>query len=280
LYDLEARLPYDVPYAHRMLSLSGAAYCPSSTIAEWKCSFCSQVDEFKIYGVNYNATTDMLSFVGYDGATNTVVVSFRGTNPLSIKDWLADLNFFMTPFGSGNDCEKCQVHRGFLAAYQSIRDRTLEWMLKAKSQFPDAKIAVTGHSLGGALAMVAAMDFHLYANTTADLFYTYGQPRVGNSAFTDLFKRTFNDSTMYRLTHGLDPVPHLPPRFAGFYHPNTEVYYDGLNTHYTICDGSGEDPKCADQWLLPLGFTDHVTYLGLDFVAQFLKCNLGAERMG
>ena len=72
----------------------------------------------------------------------------------------------------------------------------------------------------------------------------------------------------------LVPVPHVPPRLVGFVHPPTEVYYDGLNLGHKVCDGSGEDPTCADQWLLPLGVSDHVTYLGLDFVAEWLKCNL------
>lgn len=70
------------------------------------------------------------------------------------------------------------------------------------------------------------------------------------------------------------PVPHVPPRLVGFVHPPTEVYYDGLNLSHKVCDGSGEDPSCADQWLLPLGVSDHVTYLGIDFVAEWLKCNL------
>ena len=50
-----------------------------------------------------------------------------------------------------------------------------------------------------------------------------------------------------RITHYKDVVPHLPPKWTGYYHTATEIY---LNTEsgssYIICNGSGEDSSCAD----------------------------------
>jgi predicted lipase len=53
------------------------------------------------------------------------------------------------------------------------------------AKHPGAPIFVTGHSLGGALAVIAALDLKLSLNVKVTV-YTYGQPRVGNAKFSDL----------------------------------------------------------------------------------------------
>lgn len=47
------------------------------------------------------------------------------------------------------------------------------------------KVIVTGHSLGGALATLAAYDLELHASVPAHKLecYTFGAPRVGNYPF-------------------------------------------------------------------------------------------------
>ena len=53
--------------------------------------------------------------------------------------------------------------------------------------------------------------------------------------------------TFFRVTHGFDPVPHLPLEAMGFHHVATEVYYNELQTKHTVCNGSGEDGKCSNK---------------------------------
>jgi hypothetical protein len=267
---VKATEAYNSTFSAEMLHFAGAAYCPGNVVENWSCSFCSEVKGFQMYGVVYNSSTDMLSYVGYRADTDAIVVAFRGTSPLSILDWVTDLNFFQV----GAVCPGCEIHEGFLGAYLSVRDETVALVKEIVTQYPESQVVITGHSLGGALTHLASVDLATNEGITADTIYSFGAPRVGNKVFVDTAERLFHNSTTYRVTHGLDPVPHVPPRLWDFYHPPTEVYYDGLNTGYKVCDGSGEDPTCADQWLIALGVTDHVTYLGLDFMAQFLKCNL------
>lgn len=266
-------LPYNETFALEALHLAGAAYCSGEAVEKWNCSFCHEVPGVTPYGVVYNASTDMLAYVAYKNDTDSIVISFRGTSLLSILDWLEDLNFLEVPA----ICPGCQVHEGFLGAYLSIRDPTVRLVHEITAIYPQSNVVIVGHSLGGALTYLASVDLVLNEGITPDFMYTFGQPRVGNSAFTDTWRRLFDNTTSYRITHGLDPVPHVPPYAFGFVHNPTEVYYDGLNTKHTICDGSGEDPKCADQWLLPFGITDHITYLGVDFFKRWLSCN-GSER--
>lgn len=48
----------------------------------------------------------------------------------------------------------------------------------------------------------------------------------------------------------------------GFEHSPFEVFYTEAMTSYVICDASGEDPSCSNQFPLANEVVDHVTYLG------------------
>ena len=63
------------------------------------------------------------------------------------------------------------------------------------------------------------------------------------------------------MTHWRDPVPHLPPESFGFTHIGTEVFYTEDNKKHTVCDGSGEDKHCSDQFTFDTWVNDHNTYM-------------------
>ena len=71
------------------------------------------------------------------------------------------------------------------------------------------KFRITGHSLGGALATHAAAHL-LSQGINVDMLYTFGSPRVGDNKFSTWFDALLKN-TKVRVTHGRDPVPHLPP---------------------------------------------------------------------
>jgi hypothetical protein len=77
-----------------------------------------------------------------------------------------------------------------------------------------------------------------------------------------------------RVTHGKDPVVHLPPKSFGFKHVQTEVFYPGtVDKGYVICnDLKDEDPKCSDQYLADVSVDDHLSYYGFDFSTTILGC--------
>ena len=79
---------------------------------------------------------------------------------------------------------------------------------------------------------------------------------------------------LWRLTHYRDPVPHLAPLgLFDYRHTSTEVFYNEANTHYKVCDGSGEDPRCSDQ-ILDVLLTDHWHYANFSFLTGYLSCKL------
>jgi len=53
------------------------------------------------------------------------------------------------------------------------------------AKYPDAKVVVTGHSLGAAMAALAALDIH--PSIHIDIYYNFGQPRVGDFNWSAYF---------------------------------------------------------------------------------------------
>ena len=77
------------------------------------------------------------------------------------------------------------VHSGFLAAYGLVVSNVRNTVNNLLAKYRGAKLIITGHSLGGAIAILAGADLSMYHTVSA--IYTFGQPRVGNAAFSNWF---------------------------------------------------------------------------------------------
>jgi len=109
-----------------------------------------------------------------------------------------------------------RVHTGFFQAYWPIRDRlfaTVVSLLKKKPR----PVYVTGHSLGGALALMATAELanhdEAFVRDSIAACYTFGCPRAGDSSFDQYVK-----VPLYRVTNGIDIVPAVPPALLGYRH--------------------------------------------------------------
>ena len=108
---------------------------------------------------------------------------------------------------------RAKMHEGFTEAYISVQDQLHQFIT---FQNP-SKLILVGHSLGGALATLCAIDFQLTYEQRYDIeLYTYGSPRVGNPEFRELVNESIPHS--YRFVNGLDAVPSLPTRWNGYRH--------------------------------------------------------------
>ena len=88
-------------------------------------------------------------------------------------------------------------------------------------------VYVTGHSLGGALASLAALDIAAAHPRRRLLVYTFGAPMVGDRRFAAQFRAACPRA--FRVVNEMDPVPKMPYTFLGFYeHGPKEVVIDGL----------------------------------------------------
>ena len=130
-----------------------------------------------------------------DEKEKMLVLSFRGTEK-RLQDWKADLKAKLVP--ARDEMKIGRIHQGFQEAYYSV-ESGIETKL---ADYPGEPLYITGHSLGGALAVVATR--FLDANNIAAC-YTYGCPRVGDLDLATVFK-----SPIYRLVNAADAVPRLP----------------------------------------------------------------------
>lgn len=84
----------------------------------------------------------------------------------------------------------------------------------------------------------------------------------------------------FRVVHHRDPVPHLPFTSWGYRHPSIEIFYDNKQTSFAVCDETGEDPSCSDQfWVLPdfAYISDHLHYLEVQYPKAYLNCLYRSE---
>lgn len=216
------------------------------------------------------------------GMQTDIAIAFRGT--ADISDWLVNLDIYRTKYETlANDCDDCYVHSGFLDAWNDLKEEISSHISNVTSTFFDGNntnrcnktigIHVTGHSLGAAIAILAAADLEQGSMNRSlsvenpdiqfklESIYTYGSPRVGNKNFAEWFNNHTNAETN-RIVHYKDIVPHVPFTDEGYHHTGTEVFYNENSTEFKICDGSGEDSSCSNQFsTTALGISDHLLYL-------------------
>lgn len=102
-----------------------------------------------------------------------------------------------------------RVHTGFLRVYTQLRPRLLHLVKSARGGEPGlvSSIVLCGHSLGGALATLAALDLASQSSSSSPglELYTFGQPQVGDGAFVTLFNSRVPHAV--RVVNPFDPVP-------------------------------------------------------------------------
>lgn len=205
------------------------------------------------------------------------IVAFRGS--VNLDNVEADIEFFKDDWPSQKwaaatkptrTCPGCEVHSGFAGTYSGLRNE----LLQALDSLECTAVTFTGHSLGAAVATLAAMDARM-RGVNVPLVYTYGSPRVGNKAFVNAFGAVARamgyHPPSWRIVHHHDTVPHLPIALWAFHHVDREVWYteadsskSGASFEHRVCRSGGEDPKCSLQ-VMNMWPPDHTWYLGQSF---------------
>lgn len=207
---------FDPATAARLAEFSASAYRPASPI------------------IVENRTTGALAAV--TPIDEDLVIAFRGT--CNLANVIIDACCRRTPLFRGSSAE---VHAGFLAAFRSIEEKLRATITGHLSARPDLRLWFTGHSLGGALAKLAAFHF-ASANTSV---YTFGEPRSGNAAFRNAYDSQLRART-FRVVHADDIVPRLPWMLGAYRHSGHEAFFPMTNSPAGIWPGKGR----VGRWLL------------------------------
>ena len=164
--------------------------------------------------------SNIFGLVLWNAALSTALVSFRGTKTL--WDSIADIDAVPVPYipapGSG------MAHMGFQLVYELIRKSAAG--ILAGGGCPGVKrVIVTGHSLGGALAMLGGFDIakNVLPGIPIEL-YTFAGPRTGDPEFAGNFNKLI--PSCFRVVNFMDAVPQvpLPPLYE---HVGTEELVHG-----------------------------------------------------
>ncbi len=151
----------------------------------------------------------------------TVVVAFRGTNQAELRDWLIDARI------TSDSVQHGRIHRGF---YRSTRGLLKGIVEAVKEHGGETKLVwVTGHSLGGAMALVFTYECIASGGIEPAGLVTFGQPLVVNGRLAHFLNSELKGRYL-RFVHGGDLVPRVFPTFS---HCGNLVWFinDGYEFH-------------------------------------------------
>ncbi|CAI5960721.1 unnamed protein product [Closterium sp. NIES-65] len=218
-----------MPLVHLLLLHAATVYSEdTASLHAWNCSQCvlPEMRGFHLFQIIVEPTARLQAYVGWDPPSRLIVVAFRGTCTSSLRNWIADLEALPRSL-SYPGLRHARVHRGFYSAYHftRLRPAVVHAVLFLMTILPGSfRVAFTGHSLGGALATLSALDLQVSYDLPSPVIQvvTFGSPRVGNAAFAAYFRQKLPKST--RVTNWKDLVPHLPPATIGYHHVATEAW--------------------------------------------------------
>jgi pimeloyl-ACP methyl ester carboxylesterase len=158
------------------------------------------------------------------------VLCFRGS--CDPRHWVLNVNALLVDWPGGG-----KVHMGFQQAYSKLKQSLQDEL----NERPATTLIITGHSLGAALAQLAASDLDIPCRGV----YTFGSPRPGNGDFRDALEA---QSRVHRIVHGHDLFTQLPQHWKrlnrhAFVHPGQPVRISSDGTFDQSADAPLPTPE-------------------------------------
>ncbi len=236
---------FDQETATQMARLSAAAYHIDESLEPgeivrncWSAiTFIESDPAFNCSVPQIPGQSDTQLYLVRDPWTDDIAVVFRGTE--SIPDWLTDAQFANAvdwQFDDGTIVPDA-VHRGFFCAYASVRAQLKSALSAAIGELSDpatAHIYFTGHSLGGGLTILAALDLsnwlvnHFGYQRNNIVMYSIAAPKPFKSNLLTYFRQRVPNA--FGVMERTDPVPYVP---VGYERP------DHMAVLNSALDGSG-----------------------------------------
>jgi triacylglycerol lipase len=197
-----------------------------------------------------------------DGA---IIIGFAGTDPADLLNWISD--FYIGHLRS-------DVHEGFQDAANAVWDEVgaqIDRCVKVGQP-----VFFTGHSLGAAIALVAAERGRTNHGLTRAEVYVFGSPRVGRTAFKKRYNANFGPTT-YRFVHGEDIVATVPPSELDFRHVGRLLH---CQRGQKFDSDTMLDSPDSDEPLAGPGFLNGVAQRLRDLVTGPLSPTSRIDRLG
>lgn len=153
--------------------------------------------DFTLVETFNSPATDAQGFLCVRKDPELAILVFRGTEA-KLKDIKTDVKAQLKEVEANG--RKALMHEGYFNQFESLKDAILAAL--ARPAVKGKQIFITGHSLGGALAITATK---FLADDTTGACYTFGSPPVGTEAFDYDIR-----PPIYRVVNHIDIVPRLP----------------------------------------------------------------------
>ena len=175
-----------------------------------------------------------IAFVATSGSA--IYVVFRGT--ATISEWIADATLTQVDYRYVANGGKTET--GFTDVYGSIRAPIIQEVTSLASGGAYTTLSIAGHSLGGALSVLAAPDLAEQTSFKQPVVYTFAGPRAGDPMFASLYNRDVVNS--WRVVNTNDEVPKLPSPVTTVLGPPPDFkpeifFYDHVNSEFDITFG-------------------------------------------
>jgi hypothetical protein len=182
----------------------------------------------EIWGVESPPMSGGQAYVAID--SDSIFVIFRSTNAedgwdltlnvlTDLKAYHSEISFLNNAELKTNKHGSLRVHSGFQNEYLKYRESILDRLAK----HPNKDVYITGHSLGGGLAVLNGFDIAAHTGRNVTLI-TFGQPRVGNSAFRKMSDELIPNT--YRIVMNGDPVSRIPGSLLDYEHTGKLLQID------------------------------------------------------
>lgn len=164
---------------------------------------------------------------GYVIETNKeVMVCYHGTQFRKLMgsggtEVKNDLTIVQRPMKFGE--KEVNVHLGFKKEYETSKESLREALTKVD---PNKEIHTSGHSLGGAVAQIAALDLSTNQNKKVSAVTTFGSPRVFSTNAAKLYSEKGLSDVTLRVKQNKDPIPRAVPKKLGYAHAGNKISLD------------------------------------------------------
>ncbi|WFD26520.1 hypothetical protein MNAN1_001503 [Malassezia nana] len=169
-----------------------------------------------------------------------LVLSFQGTSPTDAKGWIEDFSFlFSYPDERirGKIESGSLVETGFQVAYMGLADAVIGGIKETTRKYNKSNITVVGHSLGAAIAEIAAVHIATVWDDMLDRAIVFGLPRVGNVHWANSVDKLMK-GRFYYVFNGNDITGRVPPRVFGYQHPSGQIWINpASSSHWKFYPG-------------------------------------------
>ncbi len=250
---------YLPPAFDRIIALEAAAlvmqaYAQYEQGAQW--NFPNGYDDLGRLSARpeWKPAPEPFGFVARNRTSGVVFVVYRGTE--SPQDWIADFTFPQVPHPLGN------VEKGFADVYDQTADSVSAAIPRAGGT---PNVVVIGHSLGAALAVLAAAAIAASGAAAQTALYSFAGPRVGDLTFAAGFNSRV--PTAWRIVNTEDivttvplatpalsagMVPHNPLTFLNNLGQNLDYEHVGNSVPFTTHTGSIEGNHAMQVYIAAL----------------------------